>query len=56
LATQLNQSKINQQLSKERLVEVRRQLTFLSEGSLATSHVQDAFVKERVNEKLSELH
>ena len=47
---------MNRELSQTHLAEVREHLEYIGGASHVSSTVQAAFVKERVNEKLSELH
>lgn len=52
----VSQTKMKGEQSAWHLAEVREQLSYMSTERDVSSTVQAAFVKERVNEKLSELH
>ena len=52
----LAQAKINKALAESQLCDVKEQLVYLDSSSHIKSEVEATFVKERVNEKLNELH
>ena len=50
------QAQIQRQLSERQNEEQRKQIKYLIEDIKGTSQVKATFIKERVNEKLSELY
>ena len=50
------QIKVNKALTESQLTDVREQIKYLDSSTHIKSQVEATFVKERVNEKLNELH